>query len=595
MGGLNRKDPVLEPERTAPGAGIPWGVVSRGLVNLAAAVRTNSAQADRSLDTGGGAVEAGVPGQPLGAQAGICGDPGSPEYWNDLGAIAFVRGYASLAEDHFRKAIHTDSRYVPAYDNLVHLLMAQNRLVEAHGLRETYAELFPERAKGFLCAGHREERACELSVLIPAFNEAGKILSNIRQIRASLAETGRIFEIVVVDDGSEDDTYEIVELLSKTIREVRVYKSRTNRGKGSALREAALKARGTLVVFLDADLELHPRLVGEMLLRMERSGADVVLGSKRHPDSRVNYPLHRKVISTAYYLVNRLLFGLSVKDTQTGIKLFKKQVLAGIIPRLIEKKYAFDLELISNIHALGYTIEEAPITLDYSRKFGRIGLRAIMATAIDTLAVFYRLKIIKYYEKQPPPALVHHPKVSIVIPFASYGDYAHQSMTGCLALDYPDYEVILLPDEPLDVPDHPRLRVIPTGHVPPSEKRDIGVRESTGEIIAFLDDDAYPEPGWLTHAIRNFADKDVAAVGGPGITPEEDGFWRQMGGAVYASRLVSGNYRYRYVNMTYREVEDFPSCNLCVRKDAFRAGSGGSTPTTGPVRTRSCASRSCGI
>jgi glycosyltransferase involved in cell wall biosynthesis len=417
-------------------------------------------------------------------------------------------------------------------------------------------------------AKRRDKEGINLSIVVPAFNEADRILTNTRKVQRWMTGLGRHFEIIVVDDGSDDDTYEILEMLSRNIKEVRPYKSKTNKGKGMALREAALKARGDLVIFLDADLELHPSLIGKMIRQMEEAGADVVLGSKRHPDSEVNYPWHRKVLSNIYYMVNRMLFGIPVKDTQTGIKVFKKAVLDDVIPRLIEKQYAFDLELIVNVHALGYKMIEAPIRLNYSRTFGRIGGRAFLRTGIDTLAIFYRLKILKYYERKRLP-LLEYPKVSIVIPFKEFGTYAKQCLKHCLELDYPEFEIILLPDDWTEVQPDPRIKVIPTGPAGPSEKRDQGVREATGEIVAFIDDDAYPPAEWLRKVVRNFSDKQVAAVGGPGVTAEEDNFWQQLSGSIFSSIFVSGSYIYRYVPGTFKETQDLPTCNLAVRKKHF--------------------------
>jgi glycosyltransferase involved in cell wall biosynthesis/Tfp pilus assembly protein PilF len=408
----------------------------------------------------------------------------------------------------------------------------------------------------------------KISILVPAFNEADRILSNTREIRKHVAGLGYDFEIIIVDDGSDDDTYEILELLSRTIKDVRPYRSTLNKGKGMALREASLKAKGDLIVFLDADLELHPRLIKDMLDRMKAADADVVLGSKRHPDSKLRYPWRRRILSNLYYLVNKVLFGIPVKDTQTGIKVFKKEVLDRVIPKLIEKEYAFDLELIVNVHALGYKIIEAPIVLDYARKFGRIGGRAFVRTAIDTLAIYYRLKILKYYDRKQLP-LTTFPKVSIIIPFKQGGPYVHQAVQHCLELDYPDFEIILLPDTPMSPSGNHRVKIITTGAKPPSEKRDIGARQASGEILAFLDDDAYPERNWLKSVVRNFSDPQVAAVGGPALTPDEDNFWQQLSGSIFSSVLVSGRYNYRYVIKTFQDVDDYPSCNLSVRKNSF--------------------------
>ena len=101
----------------------------------------------------------------------------------------------------------------------------------------------------------------------------------------------------------------------------------------------------------------------------------------------------------------------------------------------------------------------------------------------------------------------------------------------------------------------------------PAEKRNVGIRAATGEIVAFIDDDAYPDAHWLEYAVRYFGDETIGAVGGPGVTPPNDSFLARMGGRVYDNLLVSGNYRYRYkAGGVRRDVDDYPSCNLLVRK-----------------------------
>jgi len=136
--------------------------------------------------------------------------------------------------------------------------------------------------------------------------------------------------------------------------------------------------------------------------------------------------------------------------------------------------------------------------------------------------------------------------------------------------------VIVLPDAPAELGPYPfDLRVLPTGKTRPAEKRNDGIRAARGEIVAFLDDDAYPVPAWLEHAVAYFTLPDVGGVGGPGVTPPGDPFMAQAGGRVFANRFVSGNYRYRYIGDRVRpNVDDFPSCNLFVRTDVLKAING---------------------
>lgn len=165
------------------------------------------------------------------------------------------------------------------------------------------------------------------------------------------------------------------------------------------------------------------------------------------------------------------------------------------------------------------------------------------------------------------------PKVSVIIAVGVPGRYVEECVAHCLRLEYPDVEIIVLPDGDWTPPD-PRVRVIPTGKVRPAEKRDRGVEASGGEIVAIIDDDAYPEPDWLRNAIRHFADPAVAAVGGPGMTPPADNLRRRISGWIYESPLVSAGYAYRYRPGRMRDVDDYPTSSLIIRKSDFRTAGG---------------------
>lgn len=164
-------------------------------------------------------------------------------------------------------------------------------------------------------------------------------------------------------------------------------------------------------------------------------------------------------------------------------------------------------------------------------------------------------------------------RISIIIAVGVPGDYIRECIEHCLKLDYPDFEIIALPDSPWTPPD-PSVRVIPTGKVRPAEKRDRGVKESTGSIVAIIDDDAYPRADWLKNAIRHFADSSVAAVGGPGITPPSDNLLQRISGWIYESPLVSGGYTYRYRPGKLIDVDDYPTSSLILRKTDFITAGG---------------------
>jgi glycosyltransferase involved in cell wall biosynthesis len=239
----------------------------------------------------------------------------------------------------------------------------------------------------------------KISIIIPAYNEAGYIAKNIGIIVKTFQGFGCSFELIVVDDGSTDGTFEAAVNAAKFYPgQVIVKKNAYNIGKGRAFKRAIHFVTGDYTVFMDADMDLHPQQVPTLFSIMRLDNADVVIGSKMHPNSVVSYSWERRVVSWCYYFVVKVLFGLPCHDTQTGLKLFKTKVLKKVFPRILVKKFAFDLEVLVNAFHLGYKIVEAPIVLTPQRRFGRIGFRAIFSTAWDTCAVWYRMYILKYYD-----------------------------------------------------------------------------------------------------------------------------------------------------------------------------------------------------
>jgi glycosyltransferase involved in cell wall biosynthesis len=173
-----------------------------------------------------------------------------------------------------------------------------------------------------------------------------------------------------------------------------------NVGKGFALSLGVDQSVGELVTFIDADMELDPANIGGFIEIMETSKCDAVIGSKRHPLSKVAYPRFRRFQSWAYQLLIRLLFNLNVRDTQTGLKLFRRQVLREALPLLAIKRFAFDLELLVVARQLGYrNVCEAPISLDYQFE-STVNLGSAWRVLWDTAAIFYRLRILRYYKRR---------------------------------------------------------------------------------------------------------------------------------------------------------------------------------------------------
>lgn len=246
----------------------------------------------------------------------------------------------------------------------------------------------------------------KLSVIIPAYKAESFIQQNLESVHAVLSQMRYSYEIICVVDGKLDRTYEKAKKLVGRYPTLRVEGYENNLGKGYAVRFGMAKAKGEIVAFIDAGIELDPNGLSMLLEHFEWYDADIIVGSKRHPASKVVYPWQRTILSVFYQIFVRVLFGLKVKDTQVGMKFFRREVLEKTLPRLLVKKFAFDIEMLAVANYLGFTrIYEAPVALEMSfsgpstiisKKFFQI----VWGMIWDTAAVFYRLRILHYYDNK---------------------------------------------------------------------------------------------------------------------------------------------------------------------------------------------------
>jgi glycosyltransferase involved in cell wall biosynthesis/O-antigen/teichoic acid export membrane protein len=248
-----------------------------------------------------------------------------------------------------------------------------------------------------------EPDAYGLSIVVPFFNPGPRFGPHLSDIVDVLATTGITFEVIAVSDGSTDGSQHVAADLSE--RNVRLITLPKNGGKGSALRIGITEARGTYVGFIDADGDLPAGLIPRLVeLTRVDDQPDIVLGSKRHPDSEVVYPPLRHLYSMTYQALIALLFHLPVRDTQTGLKLIRRETLLAVIPRMVEKRFAFDLELLVVARHLGYRrFVEAPVVIR-ERFSSTISIRTVRGMFLDTLAIFYRLRILRFYDRVQPDA-----------------------------------------------------------------------------------------------------------------------------------------------------------------------------------------------
>lgn len=238
----------------------------------------------------------------------------------------------------------------------------------------------------------------ELSVVVPAYNEAGDVRSALEQIVQAVDRLVGTFEIVVVDDGSVDGTSTVLRSMADEQGCIEYVTHDTNQGKGLAIMTGCREVTGDRVLLMDADGDISPADIAAFTERMDREQADIVIGSKRHPDSEVDYPLRRRLLSRGYSLLVKALFRLDVTDTQVGMKLLRREVVDEIMPLLLVKRYAFDVELLAVAVNRGYTVAEAPVSIDFNMG-SNVDWKEIAKIAWDTAAVFYRLHLLRYYDR----------------------------------------------------------------------------------------------------------------------------------------------------------------------------------------------------
>jgi glycosyltransferase involved in cell wall biosynthesis len=235
----------------------------------------------------------------------------------------------------------------------------------------------------------------DVTVVMPYYNPGVHLRSTVERVVEVLRASGVSFEIVTVSDGSTDGSETTIEGVAPDV--VNRVVLATRGGKGQAVRAGLERGRGRYLGFIDADGDVPPELLGEFVEVVRTEHPDVVLGSKRHPDSQVVYPPARRLYSWGYQQLVRFLFHLDVRDTQAGIKLVRRDVLEAVLPSLVEQGYAFDLELLVVARFFGFHhLVEAPVRI--GRRFtSTVSLKVVGEMLRDTMAIWWRLRVLHGY------------------------------------------------------------------------------------------------------------------------------------------------------------------------------------------------------
>lgn len=238
----------------------------------------------------------------------------------------------------------------------------------------------------------------KLSIVIPAYKAEGFLKESLSRKLEAIKSIDCDFEIIVVLDGYSPKAAEIVKSFNDF--RVKLIHYKENLGKGFAVAYGMRQATGDLIGYVDAGLDLHESIIPKMYRTQIETAADVVYGNKKHKRSVVNYPIGRRIYSFIYHKFVKMFLDVNVRDSQTGAKLYTKSLVNEVIPRILVKRFAFEVEILSVANRLGFNhFVDVPVSLqaDFASTVRfKDGFEALW----DTLAVYYRLKLRRFYDRK---------------------------------------------------------------------------------------------------------------------------------------------------------------------------------------------------
>jgi|SRR5215212_6986139 len=234
-----------------------------------------------------------------------------------------------------------------------------------------------------------------ISIVIPIYNKqdiASELISRIKYVTSSHFEN---YEVIFVNDGSTDNTLDVLKYEKKCDSHIDIISYKTNRGKGYAVKRGIMKSRGDIIVWIDGDLDISPDGIRDYVEQLQRY--DLTIASKQHPGSRINIPMSRRFTSRIFNLMIRISFGLKFKDTQAGLKAGRADIIKKIFNLISIEGYAFDVELLLIASILRLRIVEMPVDMCYAHS---MKIKHMMRILFDAIKIWYRHIIKRYYQKQ---------------------------------------------------------------------------------------------------------------------------------------------------------------------------------------------------
>jgi dolichol-phosphate mannosyltransferase len=250
--------------------------------------------------------------------------------------------------------------------------------------------LFPE-----IATKNRTFPIPSISVIIPVFNQQSKISFSLEKIKQAVESAFSNYELIVVNDGSTDNTLTILRGMTCMDPHIRILSYTPNRGKGYAIRHGVLHSLGEAVIFLDGDLDISPDSIKDYVERL--SASDLVIASKRHPQSSVTIPRSRAFLSRAFNVLIRIATGIRQKDTQVGLKVGNGEMMRTIFRNVSVNRYAFDVELLTIASILHLKVQEMPVIMKIDRKFNT---KEIVNMFVDVVRISYKHRIAHRYQHE---------------------------------------------------------------------------------------------------------------------------------------------------------------------------------------------------
>jgi dolichyl-phosphate beta-glucosyltransferase len=231
-----------------------------------------------------------------------------------------------------------------------------------------------------------------VSIIMPAYNVENSIVDVVEKVKRAMTTITGDYEIIVVNDGSTDATRAVLERFCDC--RLKIVDHKDNLGKGAAIKTGVKYANGVYTILLDADGDIDVTNITLYLRALRKY--DIVVGSKRHPRSTYQAPFVRKILSLSYNILVKILLGIRVGDTQTGLKAFKTRYLKLIMKVIVVKRYSWDAEALAVANLLKLKIAEVPVHIKQEKLFR---IKDVLRMLLEILGITYRLRIIGWYQK----------------------------------------------------------------------------------------------------------------------------------------------------------------------------------------------------